>query len=178
MKKTLFNLACLFMLAVSANAQGLYNQTINSIDGQSVRLHKLMYKKILFVVVPLTQTHPVYQQLQAFHQRYGDSVQIVGIPSFEDGYKEAQAATVKQLYQGLGIMLAEGMYTRKTSPGQSALFQWLTNNKQNWHFNYDARGIGSKFFVSEIGKLFAVLPPEASLQLPVVNKIVQRKEKK
>jgi hypothetical protein len=46
---------------------------------------------------------------------------------------------------------------------QAELMKWLTDYKRNGHFDTDVQGAGDKFFVSETGKLYAVLSPQMSL---------------
>jgi hypothetical protein len=77
----------------------------------------------------------------------------------------------------MGIVLTEGMYTKKTSgKNQSALMQWLTDRTKNTHFDMDSWGIGHKFFVNSKGRLYAVMPPQTSLQHPIIQNIVHSKD--
>jgi hypothetical protein len=80
---------------------------------------------------------------------------------------------MQAMYKKMGIVLTEGMYTKKSSgSNQSALMKWLTDRTKNRHFDIDSEGIGQKFIVNATGRLFAVLPPQVSLQAGVFNKIV------
>ena len=161
------------LLVVSAKSQSLYSVKLKDIDGQPLQLNHYMHKKILFYLLPLSANDSAYQQLVDFKQRYGDTLYIFGIPSKEDGYQASMASNLKTLYSGLGIVLTEGMYTKKASPGQSDLCGWLTEKTKNGRSDADSKGIASKFFTSKIGKLYAVFPPQLPLQSPVVEKIVQ-----
>jgi hypothetical protein len=127
----------------------------------------------MFIIVPLNKQDSVYDQLRKFKDRYKDSVNIVGIVSIDDGYKGGQTNSISKLFDGMGIVLTDGMYTRKKEGAkQSALLQWLTDKTKNHHYNNDASGIGTKFFISETGRLFAVLPPQATLQNQLIDRIV------
>lgn len=171
--KKLFILTVFAIVFTSVDAQSILEAKVKGLSNDSIAFNQFAGKKTLFIVVPLSQSDAVFQQLQAFKARYGDTVHIVGIVSKEDGYLETQKEAVLNLYNVTGILLTEAMYTRKTAgTNQSVLMQWLTNKDKNHHFNNDATGIGSKFFISETGRLFAVLPPQASLQMPMIDKIV------
>lgn len=164
----------LMAFPVMLMAQSIFDQTVRTLQGDSVGLSRLAGKKTLFIIVPLTGEHAVYQQLQSFKVRYADSVNIVGILSFEDGFSAALSDTIITMYSGIDILLTEGMYTRKAAgEDQSPLMQWLTDKNKNYHFSNDAAGAGSKFFISEGGRLFAVLGPQVSLQSSLIERVIQ-----
>jgi len=153
--------------------QNFYGLSFKKLSGDSVSLNTYAGKNVLFIVAPLSQTDSAFTQLQAFRNRYGDTLQIIGVLSFEDGYQPANASAIQALYNNSGIVLTEGMYTRKASgTNQSPLLQWLTDKIKNLHFNMDSKGIGQKFFVSGSGRLYAVMPPPVSLGALIMNAIV------
>lgn len=171
--KKLFLLSLISLLCYGTNAQSVFEYRLNTLSGDSLPISQFVGKKTMFIVLPLSQQDVVFQQLQSFKNRYTDSVQIVGIVSKEDGYQSSQKSAMLSLYATMGIILTEPVYTRKASgTNQAPLLQWLTQKEKNRHFNNDATGIGTKFFVSEGGRLYAVLPPQASLQMPLIDRIV------
>jgi glutathione peroxidase len=173
MKKVVLSLLKVFLLVQMANAQDYQQLSFNTMDGQSFSLSFFSGKKVLFVIAPLAQSDSTFLQLQSFLNRYHDTVKVVAIPSFEYGYQPSNASAIKSLYNNTGIILTEGMYTKKTSgTNQSAIMKWLTDKNRNYHYDMDVQGIGQKFFVSEKGSLFGVLVPQTSLQHPIVNAIV------
>lgn len=173
MKKIISFLPVFLCLLVSVKAQSIYELTIKSVKGDSISIKQFAGKKTLFIIVPLSKQDSVYNQMRKFKERYKDSVNIVGILSIDDGYKSGQSNSIKTMFDELGIVLTEGMYTRKKEGSkQSVLLQWLTDKNKNRHYNNDASGIGTKFFISETGRLFAVLPPQASLQNQIIDRIV------
>lgn len=172
MIKRLFVFTSLVIFAGSLRSQGFYNLAADGLNGNPLQLSNYIGKKVLVVVLPLSQSDPNYGELITFKQRFGDTVAVIGVPSLEDGYQPADSATIRSLYAASGIVLTQGVYTKKASAGQSPLLTWLTDRFKNQHFDMDARGTGTAFFISKTGKLFAVLPPEASLQSNLVNRIV------
>ena len=161
----------LFFLLVSG--QNFYQLKFKNINGDSVSLSSLAGKKVLFFITALSQSDSNFSQLQAFKNRYRDSIQVIGILSFEDGYHSNNASAIRRLYNNMGIILTEGMYTKKSSGNnQSPLMKWLTDKNKNMHFDIDAKGIGQKFFVSQVGRLYAVMSPESSLASFFIDKVV------
>jgi glutathione peroxidase-family protein len=173
MKKSLIFFVVLVLINLQLHSQNISQISFKTLSGDTVLLSSLLGKKTLFFIVPLNQNDPHFSQLQAFKNRYGDTVRIVGIPSIEDGFITSGSSSLQNLYGSMGIQLSEGMYTKKSSgTNQSSLMKWLTNKNQNLHFDMDASGIGHKFFVSESGRLFAVMPSQARLGSPIIDRIV------
>jgi glutathione peroxidase len=172
MRKYLIIVIGVFMSA-AAIGQNYFQLSFKQLNGDTESLNSYGGKKTMYIILPLTQTDPVFSQLQAFKDRYRDSVRVVGILSLEDGFQASQANNIQSMYNSMGIIISEGMNTKKTSgASQSAIMKWLTNKAENSHFDMDANGIGQKFFVNESGGLFAVLPVQASLQAQIIDKIV------
>ncbi|HEU4471643.1 MAG TPA: hypothetical protein VFR58_11195 [Flavisolibacter sp.] len=174
MKSYLFPILLLLM-ATAGNTQSVYQLSVKDIDGNPINLNAYAGKKILFYLLPLSASDSGFLQLQAFKSRYLDTVQVIGVPSIEDGFQQSSgAASLKALYSNLGIIITQGMHTRKSSgANQSELMQWLTNKSKNLHFDMDALGIGHKFFVSGTGRAFAVMPPQVPLTAPLFDRIVR-----
>jgi hypothetical protein len=98
------------------------------------------------------------------------------MPSFEDGYSEADSNKVAYYYRmvmGRTITISKGMYTRKTSRGkQHSLFAWLTHADQNGHFDSDATGAGEKFFINENGELYGIVSAKGELNNKLMDRMV------
>ncbi len=173
MKKCILSGCLALIIAGVLQAQNFYQLPVRTIDGDTIRLSEHAGKKILFTLLPLSQQDSIYQQVLDFRSRYGDTVVVIGILSGEDGYSTSAASSVRSLYAGTGIILTEGMQTRKSSgSSQSPLLQWLTDKSKNQHYDMDATGIGHKFFVSGAGRLFASLSKQSSFHSPIINRIV------
>jgi len=173
MKKLILQLFVLIMLVGDIKAQTVHDISIKSITGDMINLKQYVGKKIMFILLPFDSNDSTYKQLASFQDLYQNLITVIGIPSVEDGYKQTDAVSLNFLYKNSGIILTEGMMTQKTSgTNQSLLMQWLTDRTKNQHFNNDAVGVGSKFFISETGILYAALPPKASLESRIVDRAV------
>jgi glutathione peroxidase len=167
--KYILALLCLYT-AYTADCQGIYDHSFSDINKKSIRLKDFAGKKLLFIILPVSATDSLTAQLKSFMATYGDKVQVIGVLSQEDGYSKGSKTAIKTMYQNTGILVTDGMRSRKGN-GQSPLMKWLTNKNENGHFDMDAKGPGQKFFVNEQGKLYAVLG-QLSLSSPFINKIV------
>lgn len=134
---------------------------------------------MLFITLPVTQNSSADSMLYSIDS-LGDAhegtLKIIGVPSYEDGYTNAQKNSLRQWYRtklDSSIVITEGMKTRKTSSNQAPLFAWLTNVAQNGHFDEDVTGPGMKFFIRENGELFGVLKQRTRLSNPVVDRMLQ-----
>ena len=172
MKKYLIILIA-FFISVNLFSQNYFQLSFKKLNGDTENVNDYGGKKTMYIILPLNQNDPGFSQLQAFKTRYLDTIRVVGILSLEDGFKASSANSIQAMYSNMGIIISEGMKTKKSSgANQSALMKWLTDKTQNSHFDMDAGGIGHKFFVNESGRLFAVLPGQASLNTPVIDRIV------
>src|SRR5205085_7024835 len=111
----------------------VYDFGITTVDGEDVSFAKYQGKKILIVVLPSTHTAAdslLLQQMDTMSIKYRDSLTIVGIPSYEDGYQDDSLQNLAPWYKSLAgdsVVLAQGMNTRKNSAYQTELFAWLTD---------------------------------------------------
>lgn len=165
-----------FLLSFAFPPQGIYDIKIKDLDGGVTALSKYTGKKMIFVILSGKEKDSTLNELAAFCTKYKDSAVVFGVLSIEDGYSDAGKGSVKQLIKSKipGLVLTEGMYTRKTSPGQSELTQWLTHTEQNHRFGNDITGPGCKFFVDVTGELYAALSPHTPLSSPVIVRVMSR----
>jgi glutathione peroxidase-family protein len=171
--KNYFLFVFFLLICSGASSQSVHAISFRNVDGDTIRLSNYNGKKILFTLLAMSQQDSVFQQVKDFKSRYGDTIVVIGILSIEDGYSQSNATAIKSMYAGTGIILSEGMYSRKVSgSSQSVLMQWLTDKTKNQHYDMDASGVGHKFFVSGTGKLFASLSKQSSFQSPIINRIV------
>lgn len=175
--KYVLSFSLLFLLFSFRLTDGIYDITIKTIDGNSIRLSQYKGKKLLFILLPVStqDTRVSIQDITGLQTKYQSSLVIIGIFSEEAGYKKEDAAQLKNRYRqsGAGIVIAEGMKVKR-GEGQSPLLQWLTNKDLNHHFDQDVEEVGSKFFVSEDGELYAVMGSRTALTSPLMDRIVTR----
>jgi glutathione peroxidase len=155
----------------------LYSINLKTIDGNNLDLNQYKGKKIVFIVIPLSDqdtTVPI-SQLSQLQTKYLGSLVVIGIPSQDAGFKKGDEVKLKLLYKDLpsNFILTEGLRVKKGNQ-QSPLFQWLTNKNRNRHFDQDVEGVGNKFFLDEKGELYAILGPRNKLSNPIIDKILSK----
>lgn len=177
MKILLLMLVTLLIHGMAAAQSSIYVQPVRDIDGKSIQLANYSTKKIMFILLSVNDADVAFtDQLLRFQERWDDSIHVIGIIVMEDGYTAEQKEELKALYaphMKAGLVLTEELYVRKESDMlQSPLVRWLTNKHINLHFNEDADEVGTKFFVSQAGELYAVLGADIALDAPLINKVV------
>jgi glutathione peroxidase len=180
--KYILRFIALSLLLSFQQADGIYNITLTSIDGNKIELSQYQGKKLLFVLIPLStqDTTISIDDIGRLQTKYRNSLVIIGIPSEEAGYQTHDADNLKKIFSdaGANIIITEGMKVKK-GLGQSPLLQWLTSKDQNHHFNQDVQQeVGSKFFVDELGELYAVMGPQLKLTSSLTDKILGRSHAK
>src|SRR5687768_7224824 len=135
-----------FFISITAFTQNYFQLSFKNLNGGTESVNSYAGKKTLYIILPINQNDSVFNQLQAFKDRYHDTVRVVGILSIEDGFQASLANNIQSMYGSMGIIISEGMNTKKASgANQSALMKWLTDKTQNSHFDIDAGGVGHKF---------------------------------
>jgi glutathione peroxidase len=179
MKFFLIMITCFFAIP-KVQGQGIYTYTVNSIEGTNKPLNACTGKKIFIITLPTQQNNAndsLLRSLDSIRAAYTTTVQIIAVPAYEDGYTLALKPQLKQWYRsklGMGIIVTEGMYTRKTSGTQQhALFKWLTDKTKNGHFDQDVTGVKNKFMVWTDGELVAVLAAQTKIRSTVINDLLQ-----
>lgn len=161
----LFATVCFSMaLSTSMVEENIYSHSVMSIEGVLRPLGTCQGKKVLIVTLPIQQNasnDSLLSSLDSLRAVYNNSLVIIGVPSYEDGYTPTLKESLKQWYRSklsMDIIVTEGLYTRKSSGNQqNSLFKWLTNKNRNEHFDKDVEGPRFKFVVWTDGELVAVL---------------------
>jgi len=158
----------------------IYSIHITTINGADKSMEDFRGKKILIVVLPVTKTSADSMFLGAIDsisRNYSQNLSIIGVPSFEGGYKISDLDDLRSFYAGLmgtGVTITEGVYTGKGSgERQHKLFTWLTHKEKNVHFDLDIEGPGQKFFINERGELYGVVSPQVKLTSRVMLRMMQ-----
>jgi glutathione peroxidase len=167
MKKTLIITAAISLIFIAATTkyqESIYSHTVKTIEGVNKPLSAHQGKKILIITLPTQQNasnDSLLKSIDSLRIVHGTSLQIIAVPSFEDGYTGALKASLKTWYRSklnMAIIVTEGMYTRKTSGVQQhALFKWLTDKNKNGHMDKDVTGARCKFLIWTDGELTGVL---------------------
>jgi glutathione peroxidase len=180
MKKLITIIATAFLINTAAFSQSVYTYSVTSIEGTGKPLNAYTGKKLLVITLPTQQNaaaDSLLQSLDSIRAAYASTLQIIAVPAYEDGYTPAIKNQLKQWYRsklGMGIIVTEGMYTRKTSGSQQhALFKWLTDKTKNGHFDQDVAGPRHKFMVWTDGELTAAMVARTRLSSPTINELLQ-----
>jgi glutathione peroxidase len=177
--KYIFSLLALTLMSFYLTGD-IYSIEVKNINGYKIDLNQFRGKKMLFIVLPLSEQDTILtaNQIAQLQNKYQSSLAVIGVPAIETGFKAADAAQLKNLYkQAPNLIITEGMNVKKGTQ-QSALWKWLTSKEQNHHFNQDVQGIGSKFFVDEGGQLYGVMGPNLKLTSPLMDKILSKQPPK
>ena len=158
----------------------IYSFTVVTIEGEIKSLSSYQGKKLMIITLP-TVINGFNESLLFSLDSLGDAnesiLNIIAVPSYEDGFTLAQKEELRQWYRSFldtGIVITDGMYTRKTSGSQQhALFHWLTHSLDNQQFDIDVAGPQTKFMVRSNGELFGVIGVHTKLGNPRIHAMLQ-----
>lgn len=175
--KKLLGLIAIFYWCSASIGQSLHSLSFLDIDGATVNLSTYQGKKILIFLAPIHKRDSSrIKEIDSIRNVYDTNISCIGVMSIEDGYLDSNKTAIKALYQGTGIKLTQGMYTRKTSgSNQSDLMNWLTTRTRNMRSNADARAIGDKFFIGKTGKVYEVVSAEVPFDSDIVKITILRR---
>jgi glutathione peroxidase-family protein len=178
-KKTTSFLLSFFWLYTAAG-QVIPADSIHTIDGGSISLTQYAGKKIMIVLVPATFTeadHQILLQTNTLYKQFMDSIEFIGVPSYERGYADSLSNEIKNWFRDslqLGFTITTGMYTGSTGGiQQSYLFKWLTTASLNGHFETDTGSNWQTFLLNEAGELKAVFDANTPLDIRLIHRILQ-----
>jgi glutathione peroxidase-family protein len=181
MKKILGFSVLLFFLAFKTWT-GVFDFSITTPEGDDQPLSMYQGKKIMIVVLPVTHTagdSNLLKLLDTLSISYADSVTMIGIPSYEDGFADDSLGSLLPWYRyflGEQFIISGGMSTRKNSAYQTPLFSYLTDADQNGYFNDDVYGAGEKFFIDTSGNLYGISTPDADFNTDLFSSMLNRSE--
>lgn len=169
MKNILLVILCGLLFIVST-AQSARN--ISDVNNKAINLDSLQGKKILLIVLPLNKDTGIINQLLRFQKRYENRVQVIGLVNTRPGspakefYKDAYNEATRS-----GITITEGLaHAEPVNNERVSVVQWVTGKSNNRQA--DRFATGSKYFLSEDGRLYAQLGKELSLDDRIVQNIV------
>jgi len=169
MKKIFILLLGWFMLIDS------YAQTAESIidiNDKAIKIDSLQGKKIILIILPVVKDTAIINQLLRFQKKYEKQVQVIGLVNTQSG------ETTKEFYKNTygdastaGITISEGIQpVEKVADERKSVIQWISSRNNNRQL--DRFATGSKYFISENGRLYAQLGKNTSLDDPFVKCIV------
>ena len=142
-----------------------YNISINSLQGKPINLSKFKGKHILFVnVASKCGFTPQYKTLQQLHGKYGDNIEIIGVPCNQFGGQEPgnvrDIETFCEVNYGVNFLITEKIDVNgeNTDPIFSYLKTELPGtlgNSIKWNF--------TKFLIDTSRRLELIGIPSTSL---------------
>jgi hypothetical protein len=144
------------------------NKATSLVTGQVIELDSYAGKKLLYIVLPITPDTALSNQVERFQKKFSDKVVVFGLVNL----RGKAADTIKQQYNKLvnaGMLLSEGVKNRHAGSGQrTSVMEWVCEKRSA----SEQREIGSKYFISEDGRLYAMLGADVSLDSPLMPSIV------
>jgi glutathione peroxidase-family protein len=166
--KLLFLLFGLTFLKAT-DGSGFYDIEFKTIDGTVINASAYSGKKVIVAVVSAsTQNLNLIQFLDSL-QKNNSSIQVIAVPTGDFG-GNVKLTDLKNLKKNLSIVITEPFSVKKANSNlQHPLLAWLTNVKQNTHFDMDVTGEGHVFMINRNGEMVSCLsagvPKEVLLRL-------------
>lgn len=168
----LFLSAMVFTIA----GTGIYDYSINDIDGNTINLDSFQGKKILFVNTASGSKYAdQYASLEQLYQAYKDSLVVIAVPSDDFENEPLEGDSLKNYLSG--HYDAHYIIASKASVKGSNImpvYRWLTDVNLNLVYNNSINGDFYKFLVDETGNIIglyssSVDPMDSSLQNQIKN---------
>jgi len=146
--------------------QSIYALSVETNDGNRLRLDSLKGKKMLLVNTASDCGYTAqYDDLQKLHEQYKDKLVVIGFPA--NDFKEQEKGTDEEIAQfcklnfGVTFPLAKKTVVKKGQQ-QNAIFQWLSDSSKNGWCNKKPPWNFSKYIVNEKGVLTNYFDPAIS----------------
>jgi glutathione peroxidase len=175
----ILNFFVLLFLFAFKTSTGVFDLSIIMPDGNDQSLNPYHGKKMMIVILPATHTpenSALLQLIGTLNNNYSDSITLIGVPSYEDGFTEDSISSLMSWYRSYldsRFVITGGMNIRKISPYQTPLFSFLTHAEQNGYFDEDVIGIGEKFFINEEGDLYGISTPDADFSEEIFKQMIR-----
>jgi len=165
----------LFIIFSLLFTSSIYDLQYNNIDGLAQSMDQYRGKKILIVNIA-TESSRVHQLagLQQLHERYGDSLVIIGFPSNSFSHEPRDNEGIKQFCQsqyGTTFLLAEK--NSVTQSGMQSIYAWLTTINENGVMGSPVGADFQKFLINESGQLIGVFSPKVDPLSPELTSAIE-----
>jgi glutathione peroxidase len=133
-----------------------YDFTVNDLSGRPVSLKEYKGKTVLLInVASKCGFTPQYADWEAFHEKYGDKVAVLGFPANnflaqEPGTNEEIATFCEKNY-GVKFRMFEKLNV--TGPNKAPLYKWLSEKALNGWNDQEPTWNFCKYLVNKEGKL-------------------------
>lgn len=149
-------LSTIFTVAVS-----IYDFKVPSLEGNTIDFSKFKGKKVLVVnTASKCGLTPQYAELQQLHEKYKNTLVIVGFPANNfAGQEPGSNEEIKEFCQrnyGVSFPISEKVSVK--GEDIHPLFKYLTEEAQKLGIEDPIKWNFTKFLIDEKGKLIAVIP--------------------
>jgi len=148
----------ILLTSIMLNSSDIYNIKLKNLNGEELQLNEFKGKKILIVnTASKCGFTPQYEDLQKLYIKYGDKLEIIGVPCNQFFKQEPgtadEIATFCQKNYGVTFTMLEKANVKGKS--QNELYKWLTQKELNGVKNATVKWNFHKFLLDENGKLLA-----------------------
>jgi len=148
----------ILLTSIMLNSSDIYNIKLKNLNGEELQLNDFKGKKILIVnTASKCGFTPQYEDLQKLYIKYGDKLEIIGVPCNQFFKQEPgtadEIATFCQKNYGVTFTMLEKANVKGKS--QNELYKWLTQKELNGVKNATVKWNFHKFLLDENGKLLA-----------------------
>lgn len=161
---------CLSIIFLSAVTSSFYDIKFEALDGTIIKTSSYKGKKVVIALLSANASGLGMVTYLDSIQKANKSVQVIIIPTGDfDGSVSAQ--DLKSLKKNISLLVTKPLKVKKSNGNlQHPLFVWLTQVKENKHFDMDVQSEGQLFIVSERGTLYSVLPKDTPRN--IISKVI------
>jgi glutathione peroxidase-family protein len=165
-------LLLLFTVLLSLRGESsFYEIQFENLNGQTLHTERYKGKKVIISIQDAEK--PDLKQLRYFDslQKSSSNLEIICVLT-EDFGKKAKLKDAKDSTMKFQLLVTKPLKVKKEEGVQHPLLTWLTNQKENMHFDVDVKSAGQLFFISGKGTLYAVLIKETPME--VIAKVINQ----
>jgi len=165
------NITLVAQTITNDTATRVSNKPISLVNGRAIDLDNYAGKKLLYIILPMTPDTALINQVERFQMKFSNKIVVIGLVNL----KGKAADTITRQYSKLvneGMLLSEGLKRRNAGSTQrTSVIEWICE-KRSASAENERKEIGSKYFISEDGRLYATLGADVSLDSPLMPSIV------
>ena len=146
---------------MNTNGQNsIYDISIESIDGQEIRLEDYKGKFLLFVnVASYCGYTNQYSELQELQDTY-DNLEVIGLPCnqflFQEPFSEDSIQKFCSLNYGIDFLMTKKINVKGKK--QHNIYKWLTSKELNKKIDSKVKWNFQKYLISKTGELIDFFP--------------------
>lgn len=165
------NYSLLAQRSVPDSSGKAVHKAVSLVSKQAIDVESYTDRKLVYIVLPAEPDTALTGQIERFQQRFEGKVKVIGLVSLEGKNEDTLARRYARLSQA-GVLLSEGIKQRKEgSPQRTSVMEWVCEKRRALQES-EQKEVGSKYFISEDGRLYAVLGADMPLDHPLMSSIV------